>query len=91
VTTPTLRWFVVLPWVLTIGLFACLLAMAVIAGQTHDFEGGEATELVAFFGLIGLWGVLDRVGGELGAVVERTLAPTSVRVWLRPSARTTGR
>lgn len=28
---------------------------------------------------------LERVGGELGSVVDRTLAPTSVGVWLRPS------
>jgi hypothetical protein len=65
VTRPAPRWFVVIPWALTIGLFACLLATAVIAGQTPDFEGGEATELVAFFGLIGLWGVADATMGAL--------------------------
>jgi hypothetical protein len=31
---------------------------------------------------------LERVGSELGAVVGRSLAPTSVEVWLRPSSRT---
>jgi hypothetical protein len=62
---PTLRWFVVLPWALAIGLFACLLATAVIAGQTPGFGGGEAIELVAFFSLIGLWGVADATMGAL--------------------------
>jgi hypothetical protein len=62
---PTLRWFVVLPWALAIGLFACLLAAAVIAGQTPDFGGGGAIELVAFFGIIGLWGVANATMGAL--------------------------
>ncbi len=62
---PTLRWFVVLPWALAIGLFACLLAAAVVAGQTPDFGGGEAIELVAFFGIIGLWGVANATMGAL--------------------------
>ena len=34
---------------------------------------------------------LERLGGELGAVVGRALAPTSVGVWLRPSLRVRGR
>ena len=62
---PTLRWFVVLPWALAIGLFACLLATAVIAGQTPAFGGGGVIELVAFFGIIGLWGVANATMGAL--------------------------
>jgi hypothetical protein len=65
VTMPARRWFVVVPWALAIGLFACLLAAAVIAGQTPDFGGGEAIELVAFFGIIGLWGVANATMGAL--------------------------
>ncbi len=34
---------------------------------------------------------LERLGGELGAVVGQALAPTSVGVWLRPSLRIPGR
>lgn len=34
---------------------------------------------------------LERLGGELGAVVGQALAPTSVDVWLRPSLRIPGR
>jgi hypothetical protein len=34
---------------------------------------------------------LERVGGELGAVVGRSLAPASVGVWLRRPERTVGR
>ncbi len=34
---------------------------------------------------------VDRLGGELRTVVGRSLAPTSVGVWLRPSERTAGR
>jgi hypothetical protein len=34
---------------------------------------------------------LERVGGELGAVVGRSLAPASIGVWLRPSGRAAGR
>jgi len=34
---------------------------------------------------------LERVGGELGAVVGQSLAPTSVGVWLRPSVRSAAR
>jgi hypothetical protein len=34
---------------------------------------------------------LDRVGGGLGAVVDRALAPTAIGVWLRPSLRARGR
>ncbi len=34
---------------------------------------------------------VDRLGGELRTVVDRSLAPISVGVWLRPSVRTTGR
>ena len=33
---------------------------------------------------------VDRLGGELRTVVGRSLAPTSVGVWLRPSVRTAG-
>lgn len=62
---PTLRWFVALPWALTIGLFACLLAAAVVAGQTPDFGGGGTIELLAFFGIIGLWGVANATMGAL--------------------------
>jgi hypothetical protein len=65
VTISAQRWFVVLPWALAIGLFSCLLATAVIAGQTPGFGGGEPIELVAFFGLIGLWGVTDATMGAL--------------------------
>jgi len=34
---------------------------------------------------------IERLGGELGAVVGRALAPSSVGVWLRPSVRVPGR
>ena len=34
---------------------------------------------------------LERLGGELRTVVGRSLAPTSIGVWLRPSERTAGR
>ena len=34
---------------------------------------------------------LERVGGELGSVVGRALAPTAVSVWLRPSLRVRAR
>ncbi len=34
---------------------------------------------------------LERLGTGLGAVVDRTLAPSSVGVWLRPSLRARGR
>jgi len=34
---------------------------------------------------------LERVGSELGAVVGRSLAPTSVGVWLRPPGRSASR
>jgi MFS family permease len=34
---------------------------------------------------------LERLGGELRTVVGRSLAPTSIGVWLRPSERTVGR
>ncbi len=34
---------------------------------------------------------LERVGGELRAVVGRSLAPSSIGVWLRPSERAAGR
>jgi hypothetical protein len=34
---------------------------------------------------------LERVGGELRTVVGRSLSPTSVGVWLRPTERAAGR
>jgi hypothetical protein len=34
---------------------------------------------------------LERLGGQLRTVVGRSLAPTSVGVWVRPSERTSGR
>jgi hypothetical protein len=34
---------------------------------------------------------LERLRGELGAIVGTTVAPASLGVWLRPSDRTAGR
>ena len=55
-TIRSIRWSIVLPWTFTIGLFVTLLRTAVIVGQT---------EFVAFFGLIGLWGVAEATMGAL--------------------------
>lgn len=61
----TLRWSIVLPWTLTIGLFVTLVGAAIIAAQHPEFGGGDAAQVVTFFGLIGLWGVANATVGAI--------------------------
>jgi hypothetical protein len=65
-TLRTLRWSIVLPWALTIVSFVTLVGAAIVAGQHPEFGGGDATQVVTFFGLIGLWGVAN---ATVGAVI----------------------
>lgn len=58
-----MRASIVAPWLITVGLFAALLRSAVVAGE-HPGVGG-ATEIVALFGFIGLWGVADATVGAM--------------------------
>ena len=59
------RWTIVAPWLLTVGLFVALLGSAAVAGQHPDFGGGGSAEVVAFAGLIGLWGVANATVGAI--------------------------
>ena len=58
------RWTIVVPWLLTIGLFIALISTAIVAGQTPDIGGGGPA-LIVFFGLIGLWGVANATVGAI--------------------------
>jgi hypothetical protein len=61
-----MRWTIVAPWLFTIGLFVALLGAAAAAGQYQVIRGAASSaELVAFFGLIGLWGVADATVGAI--------------------------
>jgi hypothetical protein len=55
------RWSVVVPWVLTVGLFVALVGTAAVGGAGID--GGA--ELVAVFGIIGLWGLANATVGAI--------------------------
>ncbi|HEX2756299.1 MAG TPA: hypothetical protein VHM48_12595 [Candidatus Limnocylindrales bacterium] len=59
-----MRWSILAPWLITIALFLGLVATAAVAGQ-HPGIGGGGAELVAFFGLIGIWGVANATVGAL--------------------------
>ena len=48
---------IVAPWLLTIGLFVALVGVAAVAGQHPEIGRGAPAGVVAFFALIGLWGV----------------------------------
>jgi hypothetical protein len=58
-----MRWSSVAPWLLTVGLFAALVGTAAVAGQHPGF--GDSAELVAFFGVVGLWGLADATVGAI--------------------------
>ena len=60
-----MRWSIVAPWLLTVGLFVALVGVAAVAGQHPEFGGGGTAALVAFFGLIGVWGVANATVGAI--------------------------
>jgi hypothetical protein len=60
-----MRASIVAPWLITVALFIGLIAAAAVAGQHPGIGGGGPAQLVAFFGLIGLWGVANATVGAI--------------------------
>jgi len=60
-----MRYAIVAPWLVTVGLFVALVVTAAVAGQHPEFGGGGPTEVVAFAGLVGLWGVANATVGAI--------------------------
>jgi hypothetical protein len=56
-----IRWSIVVPWAITVGLFVALLIAAAIGGASWI----GSLESITLFGLVGLWGVADATVGAI--------------------------
>lgn len=94
-----MRWSIVTPWLITVGLCFALVATGRAAAAT---QAGNRVAIVAGLMLIGLWGVANATvraliawrRGRPGATQTRAphgrrpkSRPTSMGIWLRASGR----